>query len=979
LTVELAAEATGSVQGEAKMQKGGRRPRRAGVLSALFFAVPILCLPVQTRADDGHVEQGAGGRFKPDRDVVSAPILQHPIYGCADTVVVMGFAPHATLQIFVDGNTMPSGTYTDATDPKGQVVKVATPFNVGQTVTAKQVKAGVPSKASNTVTVTDYRKDYPNGLPQPQIDPATCLDCGAAVGVSSVIPGSNWTVFAQDPTGGGNYGPKTPVGSGVGYSYAFVSPHLQTNQRITVQSQMCTDKSKPSEAQIVKPDPGTIPEPTVDKFYQGADTVAVWGPGGGNLLDGATLTVFGSFATPPGGTIGGQATPGGGQTVGISPAAPGGNPQAWAVQALCNPSKDGPKQTGLPCSSLPVATIRPVLPGDTEVSVISFVPGSEIRIYAVSGGTTKQIGDGGGPEITLTEPVKSGETIFVLQSLGDCQGSSAFVIAAGCAGLDPNVCSGDWPAFRHSGWRDGQQPMPSVLTNPDNVRKLKQAWIFTPPAADGATAFRASPIVFQGRVFVGNGNGRLYALDATHGTLLWEYPKPPAQALLSKYSQTNPASTNVSSHGLAASATIALHDKTRPMVVFGAPDPSLGDMMGSGRLFALDPASGNVIWKSPEIAVVNGLTSSFNNETVAITQRHEQFGYSSPLALGNLIYIGITDHGDDPIQNGRVVAVQADNSGLVFSGFTFASTSSARGGDVWSSVAGGLDKDTIAVTTGNSANWNGPGSQPEPTVDNALSMLGLNASSGAINWKLRAVPFDLDMDPDWAAGAALLDSRCGHVAASTQKDGWSYAAQSNSSGGGPPKVFWQFPATGIPFTSGSHDDTRYIKPGAGWNDTYITMDGGHELESMQAGSGFTRLHALDVCAPSSQPVRWIATIPHTIACPPGENPSQSCEYQLGPPTVTGGIVFVGTPIGNLIALADPSVYTSALSICSNAEVPSAQCTAQGFAMVPRPIQLLDLPLGSGFGAIQTEPVIAGGAVYVAGDGGQVIKLTPTGK
>jgi hypothetical protein len=979
LTVELAAEATGSVQGEAKMQKGGRRPRRAGVLSALFFAVPILCLPVQTRADDGHVEQGAGGRFKPDRDVVSAPILQHPIYGCADTVVVMGFAPHATLQIFVDGNTMPSGTYTDATDPKGQVVKVATPFNVGQTVTAKQVKAGVPSKASNTVTVTDYRKDYPNGLPQPQIDPATCLDCGAAVGVSSVIPGSNWTVFAQDPTGGGNYGPKTPVGSGVGYSYAFVSPHLQTNQRITVQSQMCTDKSKPSEAQIVKPDPGTIPEPTVDKFYQGADTVAVWGPGGGNLLDGATLTVFGSFATPPGGTIGGQATPGGGQTVGISPAAPGGNPQAWAVQALCNPSKDGPKQTGLPCSSLPVATIRPVLPGDTEVSVISFVPGSEIRIYAVSGGTTKQIGDGGGPEITLTEPVKSGETIFVVQSLGDCQGSSAFVIAAGCAGLDPNVCSGDWPAFRHSGWRDGQQPMPSVLTNPDNVRKLKQAWIFTPPAADGATAFRASPIVFQGRVFVGNGNGRLYALDATHGTLLWEYPKPPAQALLSKYSQTNPASTNVSSHGLAASATIALHDKTRPMVVFGAPDPSLGDMMGSGRLFALDPASGNVIWKSPEIAVVNGLTSSFNNETVAITQRHEQFGYSSPLALGNLIYIGITDHGDDPIQNGRVVAVQADNSGLVFSGFTFASTSSARGGDVWSSVAGGLDKDTIAVTTGNSANWNGPGSQPEPTVDNALSMLGLNASSGAINWKLRAVPFDLDMDPDWAAGAALLDSRCGHVAASTQKDGWSYAAQSNSSGGGPPKVFWQFPATGIPFTSGSHDDTRYIKPGAGWNDTYITMDGGHELESMQAGSGFTRLHALDVCAPSSQPVRWIATIPHTIACPPGENPSQSCEYQLGPPTVTGGIVFVGTPIGNLIALADPSVYTSALSICSNAEVPSAQCTAQGFAMVPRPIQLLDLPLGSGFGAIQTEPVIAGGAVYVAGDGGQVIKLTPTGK
>ena len=95
--------------------------------------------------------------------------------------------------------------------------------------------------------------------------------------------------------------------------------------------------------------------------------------------------------------------------------------------------------------------------------------------------------------------------------------------------------------------------------------------------------------------------------------------------------------------------------------------------------------------------------------------------------------------------------------------------------------------------------------------------------------------------------------------------------------------------------AGAHGDTRYIKAGAGWNDTYITMDGGYEVQAGQAGFGFSRLHALDVCAPSSQPVRWIADIPETIACPRG-GPSQSCEYQLGPPTVTGGIVFVGTPM-----------------------------------------------------------------------------------
>ena len=69
------------------------------------------------------------------------------------------------------------------------------------------------------------------------------------------------------------------VGSGVGYSYAFVSPHFKTDQKITVQSKMCTDTSQPSEGQIVQPDPGTIPEPTVDPFYQGADTVVSFGPG----------------------------------------------------------------------------------------------------------------------------------------------------------------------------------------------------------------------------------------------------------------------------------------------------------------------------------------------------------------------------------------------------------------------------------------------------------------------------------------------------------------------------------------------------------------------------------------------------------------------------------------------------------------------------------------------------------------------------
>jgi hypothetical protein len=46
----------------------------------------------------------------------------------------------------------------------------------------------------------------------------------------------------------------------------------------------------------------------------------------------------------------------------------------------------------------------------------------------------------------------------------------------------------------------------------------------------------------------------------------------------------------------------------------------------------------------------------------------------------------------------------------------------------------------------------------------------------------------------------------------------------------------------------------------------------------------------------------------------------------------------------------------------------------GFPIVQRPIQLTDVDLGAG--SIQTEPALAGGRVFVATDGGQVIMLQP---
>jgi outer membrane protein assembly factor BamB len=914
------------------------------VCSVVLGAFVLLAAPALADDRDPHVQRG-GRDFKNDQKVLSPPVLQRPIYACAETVVVNGYIPFAKIQIYVAGNPAPIGSGT-ASEPSNQPIKVSAPFTQGQVIHATQTFDGVESTPSNTVTVTSYKDDYPAGLPQPRLSPTPCYECGRAVGIADVIPGAWWKVFAEDPLAGGGFGPVTEVGGNADFSYTFVNPAFKKGQRITAQSGICTDKSIISPPEVVQAQPGVIPPPVLDNaVYEGGTIVVARGPGTAPLLNGADVRVFTDNSVPNPKQVGGQPTPGGAQQIRINPAAQAGN--YWATQALCTASGPGPKVPEKPCSALPAAKIRQPLPGDTAVDVFEFVPGSRITIYAGA----QEVGDGSGAHIELTRAVNDGETITVLQSLGKCVSSFVYVITVGCGDVDGKVCSKEWPAFRHSGLRDANQPFNSPLADPQKVKTLKVKWTFTPPASP--RGFRASPIVQKGRVFIGDSGGHLYARDAATGNALWQYPKAGDPPLVSQF-QSNP-----SSFGLAASASIGT-TREQDLVIFGAPDQSIGAKLGSGRLFALNPANGAEVWKSPEVAKLTGTTAG------STSQLHEQFGYSSPLVLGNRVYIGIANHADNPIQNGRVAAVDT-NSGALVAGFAFKATST-RGGGIWSSPAGGLEKNAIYVTTGNAKAWNG-GSQSQPAVDHSLSMLRLNAGTGALDWKLKPVPFNLDGDPDWASGPSLLSARCGNTVASTQKDGWSYAANSGPGAGGAPSVRWQFPPTGIPFTSGSHGDTRYLIPGAGWKDTFITTTGGYIIEAGKTMPGMTRLHALDVCAGRFNPVRWIADIPGT---------TKGQDYQLGPPSVTRGIVFVGTAQGHLVVLADPSVWPANGSICNNPEVSNANCVANGFSLVPRPKVLADIDLdpGNNGDSIWGEPVLADGRVFVATTAGKLYMLEP---
>ena len=454
-------------------------------------------------------------------------------------------------------------------------------------------------------------------------------------------------------------------------------------------------------------------------------------------------------------------------------------------------------------SQLGAPIIRPPLPGENFIEVTQAEPNAHIFVYGSDG----EIGDGGGSPIILTRVLVAGETIDVVQQVGPCISTWVYRVRVECpAGDDGKECgTGDWPAFRQNPLRNAQQTQASVLASPAAVKRLRVRWQFRP---SGGVGFRASPIVHNGRVFIGNGNGRLYALDANSGALLWQYPAAAQPALTTQFS------SNPSSFGIASSAAIG-RAREGDVVIFGAPDQSIGAGLGSGRLFALNPATGAEVWKSPEIAVLDGLNRGSVNE------RHEQIGYSSPLVFGDRVYIGIADHGDNPIQNGRVVAVDR-NSGALVAGFNFVSTGN-RGGGVWSSVAGGLAGGGVYATTGNSnSGCSGCGTEPKP--NHGLSMLRLDAGNGALAWKLQPVPFALDRDPDWASGPALVDASCGPTVVSTMKDGWAYAASVTAPNAPNASVRWQFPSTGFPFAPGDgtvHAETRYLIPGAVWQQVFL--------------------------------------------------------------------------------------------------------------------------------------------------------------
>jgi outer membrane protein assembly factor BamB len=525
--------------------------------------------------------------------------------------------------------------------------------------------------------------------------------------------------------------------------------------------------------------------------------------------------------------------------------------------------------------------------------------------------------------------------------------------------------------YRNNPGRYGQQFLGSALSNPTTVLNgLHVGWRSPDPGWTGPRPgpFRAAPVVFNGTIFIGDINGVFWAINAQDGTFRWRYPVS-GPGLNGSCMQGGNGSWG--SYGIQSSASYASINQ-QDAVIFGAPDPDTNTDGGNGsaRLWAVNATTGALIWKSDVVARVNGCPGSL----------HERIAYSSPLVFSGRVFVGVHDAADNPVQKGKIVAVDV-NSGSLVSGFPFVAAGAPGdptcggvcGAGVWDSPA--TDGRSVLFTTGNVCDfnhYNTPECETEPSPDYSLSIVSIDPVTGAYNWNFRAVPFKLDADPDWAAGPTSMLTSCGQSVASVQKDGWTYAV--NPADG---SCRWQFPPTAgagckfSPTDTHPHGDDDYKQPGASWGDYLFIQTGGEALTTDGVSAGYGRLHALDACQGDSNRVRWIADI----------SPGQS--YSIGAPVVTGGIVYVTTSAGHVIALADPSVAPPTGFRCTSVDFgpPSAtwvsDCLSAGYSIVPVPASR-DVALDDNGDAVglRMEAAIALDKLYVATDQGHVYALWP---
>lgn len=363
--------------------------------------------------EDGKLEIA---NIPQDPSFISPPMVIGPLYACATKVAVRGAVLNAKVTLYING---PGGsrefTIDSARNPIQLDFNVSPALLAGDVVTVTQEHEGAISDPGETaVTVRNYRDAYPAGLPKPAIDPDIVYACADLIAVRH-MPGATVTVY----TNGAN-----PRSFATSTGWTAIPPAgapFRESDAFTVQLSMCGDSSLVSDAVSARRPPMRLAPPTFNPpaIFNGQELLNIE-----TIEYGAKVTLretsgsgwSGSFSTPvtwfPNYDI---------RSAMGRPLQASDNLQA--MQSLCATASEWtPVEKMQDCERLPAPQIERPIAGNKFVIVARAVPGARIMVYDAAG---NEIGDGSGTVIRLRRAIAAGETLSVVQRVGQC--SSRFV------------------------------------------------------------------------------------------------------------------------------------------------------------------------------------------------------------------------------------------------------------------------------------------------------------------------------------------------------------------------------------------------------------------------------------------------------------------------------------------------------------------------------------------------------------------------
>jgi polyvinyl alcohol dehydrogenase (cytochrome) len=236
-----------------------------------------------------------------------------------------------------------------------------------------------------------------------------------------------------------------------------------------------------------------------------------------------------------------------------------------------------------------------------------------------------------------------------------------------------------------------------------NAATLKQAWKWVPaaPTNPGQPAgLLASPTVVNGTVYIGANTGIFYALNEATGAVLWHR------------SLGYVTTTTCGALGIVSTATVAPAPGSGTLTVYVAG--------GNGYLYALNAATGAVVWRSV-IAIPS-------------TTINDYYDWSSPTVLNGRIYVGVSSNCDNPLVKGGLKEYDQATGAQLAHYLTY--PGHTVGASIWSSAAADPAGKSVFVTTGN-----GPGGD-------AVSVVRLDALTLAKQdaWQIPSTQHGSDSD-----------------------------------------------------------------------------------------------------------------------------------------------------------------------------------------------------------------------------------------